>query len=259
MNELRGVYFDQVTPFFFAESHRLRLTAHYNKEFLLPFQATQKAGDVFQQTIDLQNLDVKIERALTTIETTGNDGLQSLFDRMKDHFLRIGSIINGTRIQTIKDEDKQVFVAITTTFIELHDKAVNDFLDLFLDADANNSKYDLLFEKIKTELDAFDMQIKDTNILNILTGQSDNDAGAGIGVAPERSSIQLINDVVATTHRLSGSASPSGTSWVGGFKRYSSKIPSYKYYLKAFKSYSKRKLKTFRKRRNYKKTKRNKH
>jgi len=44
---------------------------------------------------------------------------------------------------------------------------------------------------------------------------------------------------------------------VGGLKRRRSKFPSYKYYVKAFKSYSKRKLKTFRKRRNYKKTKRN--
>jgi hypothetical protein len=46
---------------------------------------------------------------------------------------------------------------------------------------------------------------------------------------------------------------------VGGLKRRRSKFPSYKYYVKAFKSYSKRKLKTFRKRRNYKKTKRGKY
>jgi hypothetical protein len=45
---------------------------------------------------------------------------------------------------------------------------------------------------------------------------------------------------------------------LGGVKRRRSKFPSYKYYLKAFKTYSKRKLKTFRKRRNYKKTKRSK-
>jgi len=51
----------------------------------------------------------------------------------------------------------------------------------------------------------------------------------------------------------------STLEYVGGLKRSRSKFPSYKYYLKAFKSYSKRKLKTFRKRRNYKKTKRGKH
>jgi hypothetical protein len=45
----------------------------------------------------------------------------------------------------------------------------------------------------------------------------------------------------------------------GGLKRYRSKPCTYKYYLKAFKTYSKRKLKTFRKRRNYKKTKRGKY
>jgi len=46
---------------------------------------------------------------------------------------------------------------------------------------------------------------------------------------------------------------------LGGVKRRRSKFPSYKYYLKAVKSYSKRKLKTLRKRRNYKKTKRSKY
>jgi len=53
------------------------------------------------------------------------------------------------------------------------------------------------------------------------------------------------------------SSKPPGLG--GGLKRSRSKFSSYKYYLKAFKSYSKRKLKTFRKRRNYKKTKRGKH
>ena len=46
---------------------------------------------------------------------------------------------------------------------------------------------------------------------------------------------------------------------VGGIKSVVSKLYSYKHYLKAFKTYSKRKLKTFRKKRNYKKTKRRKH
>ena len=46
---------------------------------------------------------------------------------------------------------------------------------------------------------------------------------------------------------------------VGGIKKRRSKLYSYKHYLKAFKTYSKRKLKTFRKKRNYKKTKRRKH
>ena len=77
--------------------------------------------------------------------------------------------------------------------------------------------------------------------------------------ASQRSVTPLMGNDPAISQRLSGSASPSGKSGVGGFKRYSSKIPSYKYYLKAVKSYSKRKLKTFRKRRNYKKTKRNKY
>ena len=39
-----------------------------------------------------------------------------------------------------------------------------------------------------------------------------------------------------------------------GLKRRRSKFPSYKHYLKTFKTYSKRKFQTFRKRRNYKKT-----
>jgi hypothetical protein len=46
---------------------------------------------------------------------------------------------------------------------------------------------------------------------------------------------------------------------VGGLKQRRSKPSTFKYYLKAFKTYSKRKLKTFRKIRNYKKTKRRKH
>lgn len=48
-------------------------------------------------------------------------------------------------------------------------------------------------------------------------------------------------------------------STTGGIRRRRSKLYSYKHYLKAFKTYSKRKLKTFRKKRNYKKTKRRKH
>ena len=50
-----------------------------------------------------------------------------------------------------------------------------------------------------------------------------------------------------------------GLEYLGGLKRRRSKFPSYKYYLKTFKTYSKRKFKTFRKRRNYKKTTRRKH
>ena len=45
----------------------------------------------------------------------------------------------------------------------------------------------------------------------------------------------------------------------GGLKRRRSKFSSYKHYLKTFKTYSKRKFQTFRKRRNYKKTTCRKH
>ena len=50
-----------------------------------------------------------------------------------------------------------------------------------------------------------------------------------------------------------------GLEYVGGLKRRRSKFPSYKYYLKTFKTYSKRKFQTFKKKRNYKKTTRRKH
>jgi hypothetical protein len=66
-------------------------------------------------------------------------------------------------------------------------------------------------------------------------------------------------DVDVDVDISSDATSPKPPGLGGGLKRRRSKPSSYKYYLKAFKSYSKRKLKTFRKRRNYKKTKHGKH
>ena len=97
-----------------------------------------------------------------------------------------------------------------------------------MNPEADVHQYIKLFNKITTKLD--DMEQEKIPIL-------DMDKKSPYGATSDR----------------------PGLEYLGGLKRRRSKFPSYKYYLKTFKTYSKRKFKTFRKRRNYKKTTRRKH
>jgi flagellar biosynthesis chaperone FliJ len=139
------------------------------------------------------------------------------------------------------DSNVENFFRLLEKAIITHNDMISVFLQQFVDFPPTTEEYTKQETFLEEQIDETKIEI--TNILFMISKPN----------AP-------LDDSPRPTGFDSGSKrSYAPTIIVGGLKRRRSKFPSYKYYVKAFKSYSKRKLKTFRKRRNYKKTKRGKH
>ena len=150
------------------------------------------------------------------------NSLKPLFNKLETISTLFEKLINAnTEAEGQEDEE---LLKKRNEFNVFYYTAIKDFIDIYLDLDANVSQYTKLFDKITTQLAVREAELP----------------------------AELQAELPAELHKYT-------LEYLGGFTRRRSKFPSYKYYLKAFKSYSKRKLKTYRKRRNYKKTKRGKH
>jgi hypothetical protein len=136
-------------------------------------------------------------------------------------------------------------------FSKLHQKlsSQSSFIDNFLDIDLTLQEYNAYIYYLEIRYKRLQLQLKKT---------PDNQLQASSIIREIKKYINKRNNILLDfLSKLM--IEESDYTLTGGLKRYRSKPCTYKYYLKAFKTYSKRKLKTFRKRRNYKKTKRGKH
>ena len=176
----------------------------------------------------------------------------------------------------------------------LHNHNINMFLDIYLNfayaTKVYEKKYKKLLETVTQNFDRIDPEITkflDAAAAAAAAADAEDEAGsaleaeakAGSRIDPE---ITKFLDAAAAAAAAADAEDEAGSALeaeakagsrvapevdttsktelqAGGIKKRRSKLYSYKHYLKAFKTYSKRKLKTFRKKRNYKKTKRRKH
>lgn len=201
-----------------------RLRDYVLKEFDKPYKDYYRARD----STKLDELNEKIRTMITKLSTTKSTymNLEELFSKSRENIIKL---INHIFVITMKVKPETIgnYIEYENNLLDIQLKA--KFKTLHDAVELHNTKFD---EFLKLFLHP-DVTISEYNALfNDFNHQLNN---------MERNILTILN------------------STTGGIRRRRSKPCTYKYYLKAFKTSSKKKLKTFRKRRNYKKTKRRKH
>jgi|UniRef100_A0A6C0CDW0 hypothetical protein len=278
--ELDQFYGSIATFFFFKPDQHLRLVNN-NEQFRTPFQEA------------LVNCDSKIE----TERKTGLSTLRNLNNKLQTRKSKLISTYPKYHTLQLLFYSIQNYIDASTTrhiesALELQNQYIDKFITLLLDNNVDETKYYTLYQKFKKELDDRNIQIVNLtpppSVPSVPSPSvpppsvpppsvpppsvpppsvpppsvppalppSSVALPPSVPPAPPPSSLALLHPSVNLPPPVN---LPPQPPQAGGVKRRRLKFPSYKYYMKAFKTYSKRKLKTFRKRRNYKKTKRNKY
>ena len=172
----------------------------------------------------------------------------------------------------------------------LHNHNINMFLDIYLNfayaTKVYEKKYKKLLETVTQKFDRIDPEI--TKFLDAAAAaaaadaadaedeagsaaaaadaaDAEDEAGSAAAAADAADAEDEAGSALEAEAKAGSRVAPEVDTTsktelqAGGLKKRRSKLYSYKHYLKAFKTSSKRKLKTFRKKHNYKKTKRRKH
>ena len=247
IRELNGLYDSIANFFFFKPYQHLRLVNNNSENFRTPIQEAL----------------VKCKSKIETVRETGLSTLVNLNNELQTRKSKlITSYHNYATLQPLFYRIQNYIHASTTRHIEaaqeLQNQYIDKFITLLLDNNIDETEYDTLYQKFKKKLDALNIPI-----VNLPPPPSVPPPSVPPPSVPPPSvnlpSVPPALALLPPSVKLPPPPPPSTPLHAGGFKRYRLKFPSYKYYMKAFKTYSKRKFKTFRKRRNYKKTKRNKY
>jgi hypothetical protein len=214
---------------FILEKYKMRDSAQRLRDYvLLEFDKLYKKYYNARDSTKLDELNEKIRMMITKLSTTISTYMK-LVELFSKSIKNINKLIDHIFVITMKVNPETIgnYIEYEENLLDSQLKA--KFKTLHDAVELHNTKFD---EFLKLFLD-HDVTISDYNALfNGFNHLLNN---------MERNILTILN------------------STTGGIQRRRSKPCTFKYYLKAFKSYSKKKLKTFRKRRNYKKTKRRKY
>ena len=249
--------------FFYYKSRETIVTEakkRYDKKNITP--------ERFLKILKTQSRLMKTKKEILEQTQTYYMSFKPVFEKNKANMERIiKEIFKYYGIEFISIQDVNIARHITyenksfwflLDIARLHNHNINMFLDIYLNfayaTKVYEKKYKKLLETVTQKFDRIDPEI--TKFLDAAAAAAAADAAdaedeAGSALEAEAKAGSRVAPEVDTTSKTELQA--------GGLKKRRSKLYSYKHYLKAFKTSSKRKLKTFRKKHNYKKTKRRKH
>ena len=249
--------------FFYYKSRETIVTEakkRYDKKNITP--------ERFLKILKTQSRLMKTKKEILEQTQTYYMSFKPVFEKNKANMERIiKEIFKYYGIEFISIQDVNIARHITyenksfwflLDIARLHNHNINMFLDIYLNfayaTKVYEKKYKKLLETVTQKFDRIDPEITkflDAAAAAAAAAAADAEDEAGSALEAEAKAGSRVAPEVDTTSKTELQA--------GGLKKRRSKLYSYKHYLKAFKTSSKRKLKTFRKKHNYKKTKRRKH